>query len=375
MFGAAFSFVAALLSYGTSPQLPGMAEANRCAAVTVREGRVVDAAFYRRMVGFAAQAGTSGGLGRRQLVVWRPEDGDQPGTLRHAMEAAERSGGGWISFAPELAGRTVRVERPLRPGNNLTIDGGCVGPRLVGVGRGSLFHLRGASNVVLSRLYLTQTGGGPIDGDCVSVSHGSDRVWVANNQVRSCKDGLVDVTRPGGRTMRVTISGNDFRDHDKAILIAGEPGSNACFGPPAVQVTLFRNSFYRTGQRHPRVAGSAFVHAAQNRMRFAPYGRGDGSLGGSSGIAASEGGRVLAEDLLFEPQGGKRLRLTSLVADAPGLPACRRAAIRVERASGPERADSFLPDLVARVPYTLPPSPPPGQLARLLEAETGPDAR
>lgn len=371
MFATAVSFFAALFGQGEAPRGTSMAEANRCAAVTVRDGRVVEAGLYRRMVGFAAEAGTSGGLGRRQILVWQTEDGEQPGTLRHAVETAARSGGGWISFAPALAGKTVQVGQQLRLGPNLTIDGGCVGPRIVGVGPGALFNLRGVSNVVLSRLSMTQTGA-LADGDCVTVSQGADRIWIAHNQIRSCGDGLVDVTRPAGRTMRVTISGNDFRDHDKAILIAGEPGSNFCSGPPAVRVTLFRNSFLGTVQRHPRVSGAAFVHAAQNRIRSARQRMPDGSLRGSSGIGAGEGGRVLAEDLLFEPEGGpKRLRAVSLLPEPDGPP-CQRSAVRLERTSGPDRADSVRPELVGGVPYRLPPSPPPGQLARLLDAETGP---
>ena len=52
--------------------------------------------------------------------------------------------------------------------------------------------------------------------------------------------------------MRVTVSGNWFGDHDKAMLVDGGPGSDACSGPPGIRLTLFRNRFERTGQRHPR---------------------------------------------------------------------------------------------------------------------------
>jgi pectate lyase len=369
MIGTALSLLAGLL--GPTPN--GLVDANRCAAVIARDGRVVDAAFYRQMVGFAAAAGTRGGLGRRQYLVRRTADDTQPGSLRHAVRSATGAGGGWISFAPELRGQTVRVQATLRPGSNITVDGGCAEPRLIGVGRGSLFNLHGVSNVVLARMQMTQAGG-PIDGDCVTVSHGADRIWIANNRISSCKDGLVDVTRPEGGRMRVTMSGNLFSDHDKAILVDGGPGSR-CNGPPAIHLTLFRNDFRRTGQRHPRVSGNAFVHAAQNRMRFSPRQRGSGTVGGAAGIVASNGARVLGEDLLFEPQGSKRLRLSEALPDASGLPACRQTAIRLVRASGPEPARSFRPELVGGVPYTLPRAPAPAQLRRLLDLGAGPEDR
>ena len=372
MLQATLSLLAAVLG-SHAPDTSASAAANRCAAVLTRDGRVIDADFYRRMAGFAAVAGTRGGLGRRQYLVWRADDGTQPGTLRSALKAASEAGGGWVSFAPELHRRIIRVQAPLRPGSNITVDGGCAEPQLVGVGRGSLFHLRGVANVVLARMQMTQAGG-PIDGDCVTVSHGADRIWIANNRIRACKDGLVDVTRPEGRTMRVTISGNALSDHDKAILVDGGVGG-VCGGPPAIKLTLFRNSFDRTGQRHPRVSGSAFVHAAQNRLRFSPRRRGAGSMGGSSGIVAGGGARVLAEDLLFEPQRGQRLRLTEALPDAVGVAPCAQTAIRVERASGPEPAPSFRPELVGQAPYALPGARGSARLGRLIDLDTGSEVR
>jgi pectate lyase len=374
MMLAALYVIGSIFAQGGPALRPVLAATNRCSAVQVRDGRVVGAGFYRRMVGFAAEAGTRGGLGRRQMLVWRTEDGESPGTLRHALKAAAEAGGGWISFAPALAGKTIRVDKPLRLSSHVTIDGGCSAPRLVGSGRGSLLYLRGVSHVVVARLHMQQTGGGD-DGDCVTVSHGADRIWIAQNRIQSCRDGLVDVTRNGGGPMRVTVSGNWFGDHDKAMLVDGGPGSDACSGPPGIRLTLFRNRFERTGQRHPRAAGSVFVHAAQNAMRFRPQARSDGSVGGSYGIFASSGARVLAEDLLFDPQGNKALRLVITEEEASGLSACRAAAIRVERSSGPDPVRSIHPDRVGAVPYALPRPPAPDQLERLLESQTGPAIR
>lgn len=367
------------LAFGASSALPAatpsVALANRCSGVTAADGRATGATFYRRMVGFAAEANTRGGLGQPQYLVWKTADDGTVGTLRQAVETAARGGGGWISFDPQLKQKTILLEAPLRLGSDLTIDGGCAAPRLIGAGRGSLMYLRGVSNVVIARLQMEHAGGGE-DGDCVTVSHGADRVWVAHNRIRACRDGLVDVTRNGGRPMRVTVSGNWFADQDKSVLVDGGPGTTTCDpGGVGVRLTLFRNRFVRTGQRHPRAAGSVFVHAAQNEVSFSPRLRSDGSSGAAYGIYASAGARVLAEDVTFMPQGARALRIGSTPPEEAAAPSCQAGAIRIVRGSTTKgEARSVRATEVANAPYSLPAAPANGArgLADLLDRQSGP---
>lgn len=326
---AALAFAAAG-AVAASPQAAGQPSAligqlfasppAACAAdgVAVSAGRVTGARLYGRMTGFAQSAGTSGGLGKPLFRVSRSDDPPGPppaGSLRWAVAQAAPAGG-WIAFAPALRGSTIALRSPLRVGSDITIDGGCAMPRLVGMGRGSIVYLRGSRNVVVTRLRLEHAGGGQ-DGDCITVSHGADRVWLAFLRLRQCRDGLIDVTRNGvPGPMRVTVSNNRFSNHDKAMLVAGAPLAPPCGSLRSpVRVTLANNVFYRTGQRHPRASGDALVQLRDNVIAFAPRQRGKGRSGGAYGSLAGEGAHLVIDRTLYVPlAGGKTYRLVA--ADA-----------------------------------------------------------
>jgi pectate lyase len=302
--------------------------------VTISSGRVVRAEIYDRMTGFARSAGTVGGLGRPRFLVSRGDDPSgaaQKGSLRWAVAQAASTGGGWIAFAPELRGATIALNSPLRLVSNVTLDGGCAMPRLVGTARGSLLYLRGSRNVVVTRLRLEQRGGGS-DGDCITVSHGADRLWLAFLRLRQCRDGLIDVTRDGvPGPMRVTISNNRFSDHDKAMLVAGARLPTACGALKSpIQLTVARNIFYETGQRHPRANGDAFVHLHDKVIALSPRSRADGTQSGAYGTLAAEGAQIVAERTLYiPPPGNRKYRLLATTTDggASGGKACKHGHI------------------------------------------------
>jgi len=329
----------------------------QCASdgVTLSGKRVTAATLYDNMIGFAQAAGTDGGLHRQLFTVSRAHDlpgQSQPGTLRWAVAQARSAGGGWIAFAPALHGTTIRLRSPLRLASNITIDGGCAMPRLVGVGRGSILYLRGSHNVVITRLRFEHAGGGE-DGDCITVSHGADRIWLAYLRLRQCRDGLIDVTRDGVQgPMRVTISNNRFSDHDKAMLVVGAPLAPPCRAlHRPIQLTVARNIFYHTGQRHPRASGDAFVHLHDNVIAFRPQRRANGAQGGAYGTLAAQGAHILVERTLYMPPAdGKQYRLVTARAgpSTSRSSACQQGRIEV-RANGPVNGKGTYEALVRAV--------------------------
>lgn len=339
--------------------------------VTVTGGRVVAARPFDRMQGFARVAGTTGGLRRRFIPVWRADDGEGAGTLRAAVAVARREGGGWVGFAPSMpTGQEIALRAPLRMSANMTIDGGCVAPLITALPTASILYVQRVQNVVVLRLRLSHRGpriDGKLGGDCITVSHGADRVWIAYNELSRCTDGLIDITQSGvDAPMRVTVAHNYLHDHDKAMLISGDHCQDtrtSCDAVPltprtpdrGVQATLQANVFLNTGQRHPRASGRAFVDVSDDIVAYRPQRRTDGTSGGSYGAFAANGSRLLIRNALY-------------LAMAPA--AAQRAVMAVEPASpGAVRLDGLVtlpatstataasPTLVAAPAYVLDPQP------------------
>lgn len=310
-------------------------QAMRCTndGTTLSGGKVVAASFYRSMTGYAAQAGTTGGMGRTLFLVTRTDDvklNAPRGSLRDALTRANAAGGGWIAFGPALQGKTIRLAAPLRLASNITVDGSCARPLVTGALKGSLFYLAGSRNVVMTRMSLQHADAGT-QGDCITVSHGADRVWLAYMQLRQCHDGLIDVTRDGNSgPMRVTISNNRFLDHDKVMLIVGNPvtGPSCGLSRQPVQVTVFRNLFRGTGQRHPRASGDVRVDLKQNLIAFAPRHRANGTTGAAYGTLATDGAQVFIDDTEYAPPAGnRRYRIASDSVDGNGTGACPKGKL------------------------------------------------
>ncbi len=317
--------------------------------IQVADGLVAAAPFYRAMNGFAYEAGTTGGIGRKYFEVTIEDDiatkNQRPlrGSLREAIVQAGSSGG-WIGFSRNLQGRTIAVNFPLRVPSNLTIDGGCAKPQVMGRGKGSIFYITGRENIVISRLRLLQTNQFGGNGDCVTVNGGSDRVWVAFNDISECRDGLVDVTQNGTiGPARTTIAYNRFSRHDKSILVSANVKSSPPWCAPNVQtqrdidaglyISLIRNMFLDTGQRHPRIDGNAYVHMYENHIQFARQKRPDQSLGAAYGSLAMRGAMLLVERSTYlPPSDGRRYRIVTNGIESRNISlACRSAgALRLQ---------------------------------------------
>ncbi len=295
--------------------------------LTLRDGRVVAADYLDRRDGFADAADTTGGLGQRLYRVTSTADNVRnpaADTLRHAVEAAKARGGGYILFDLPRGSAPIALGSPLRPGSNVTFDGGCAEPRIVDRSAGSAIYLDGVQNVIVIGVALSQSGFGDREegGDCITVRDGADRVWVSSSGFSACRDGMIDVTaRRGDRRGRVTISDNHFSDHDKVMLVtAAAPAGGACFAGDVdnaqLQVSLLRNRFVRVAQRIPRVAGDSFVHSYGNDIAFAPRRRNSGELSGSYGALARDGGRLLSQANRYRSMASNRL-LSGLEAYGP----------------------------------------------------------
>jgi pectate lyase len=300
-------------------------------AVQVRDGRVTAAPLLDRIAGFAKVAGVTGGLDKAVFTVTTLTDTDArlklsppAGSLRAAVEAARKAGGGWITFGADL-GPAPRIDlaAPLRLPSNITIDGGCSGIQITAFPDDTIFVvLAKAQNVVLTRMSLTKRGTTTPKsaGDCISVGQESDGVWIAYNALRTCGDGMIDITQsgPSERPTRVTVAFNHLADHDKS-MIAGtldcayrDRAPDWCGAPlearawswsSGVQVTLQGNVFVGTGQRHPRVGGRAYVHVIDNVIAIRPYQRSTGGEGASYGTYVGGGGRVFIEHSLYVSLG------------------------------------------------------------------------
>lgn len=342
----------------------------------VENGVARRSAVLDRMTGFAKQAGTTGGLGRKVFVVTTLQDarergGTGPaGSLREALFLARREGGGWISFSGDLADRRIDLVFALFVPSNVTIDGGCRGMAISTPGT-SVLVVKDVENVVITRLRIEQRA--PFNkgrGDCVSGS-GSDRLWVAFNTIRRCEDGLLDfgvTSYSPDKPARATIAFNHFKDHEKDILLAtydcageraGGLGCDRRLQAPwtwngGVQATLEGNVFDATSQRHPRLAGHAYAHMVDNVVGFAPVEREPGTFGATYGSYAGAGSRLFAQNNLY-------------VALDVGRSNARRKAIRAEPGQSATRLEGNVllgeadmdesgADLVPPPPYDLGPS-------------------
>lgn len=360
--------------------------ASACQPPVVRGEIVTRASLLAGMNGFAATAGTTGGLGRRLLSVTRDDDTADEGTLRWAAMQAKRAGGGWIRFAPALIGHSLQLSQPIRLPGNVTLDGGLVAPTLVAAPGQAILVITGVSNVVVANIKLRSnltTAPYKGNGDCITIAHGADRIWIAHNLIGRCGDGQVDITQNSApRAMRITVAFNHFTSQDKVSLVQGNV-SRACVGKesgrlPPLTATFYRNYFDHTGQRHPRAGGAAFVHSVENVVEFEPQSRDRTGLGGAYGAAATAGASMLVERSLFRSLVGsdRLLRFFDTRAVAEGSGACllpgrlRVSQVVTEPAAPIQQAD---PTDVPAPPYRIRTSAPDLQtLFARVRADAGP---
>lgn len=333
------------------------------------------------MAGFAAASGTTGGL-HHPLFVFdllddsAPPESPRPGTLRAAVEAARGAGGGWVTPGTGVpSGATIVLGAPLRLPANITLDGGCQGLRILAPPTGAAVQAIGTSNVVVTRWAFSVPANNVEStrpGDCLGFGGGADRAWVAFNSFGRCGDGALDITQSVTlpTPTRVTVAFNRFSDHDKVMLIATldcgqrvRPPGVVCPAPllphwswsSGIQVTLQRNLFERTGQRHPRVSGQVYVHMLDNLVAYRPFPRGNGRFGPGYGVLVGGGGRLLLDHGVFQPYetdkgwaAKAREQRDVAVDEGPGA-----LAIRGARAPAGVTMVQNAPELVPEPPYSL----------------------
>ncbi len=239
------------------------------------------------------------------LIVTRSDDREakKPDELGLTLREALKCKAGRplkIRFDPSI--RHIKLKRPLRISGGIDLSGKDFYPLIVWEGAGSLLYLTNADDTRIANLSFTQkTGASDLSGDCITIRDGGVRIVLEAIRVSRCNDGLVDITaKAGAPRMDVTIREVLFADHDKAMLISAPPlETDICNQPPAIQVTLDKVIFQRTGQRHPRAAGNVYVRVQDSKVHFAPYQRPDGSFGASYGVAASLGARIDVKDTHF----------------------------------------------------------------------------
>lgn len=118
-------------------------------------------------------------------------------------------------------------------------------------------------NVIVRNLHLT----GATD-DLLNVQMFSHHIWIDHNEFSNGDDGAVDIKRGSDF---VTVSWNNFHDHDKTLLLSHDEDAGAQ-DIGRLRVTYHHNYFNRSDQRHPRVRFSNLTHVYNNYYYDNSYG-------------------------------------------------------------------------------------------------------
>ncbi|MFI6757594.1 pectate lyase [Micromonospora sp. NPDC050417] len=118
-------------------------------------------------------------------------------------------------------------------------------------------------NVIIRNLHLT----GATD-DLLNVQMFSHHIWIDHNEFSNGDDGAVDIKRGSDF---VTVSWNNFHDHDKTLLLSHDEDAGAQ-DIGRLRVTYHHNYFNRSDQRHPRVRFSHLTHVYNNYYYDNSYG-------------------------------------------------------------------------------------------------------
>jgi pectate lyase len=195
------------------------------------------------------------------------------------------------AYAPEVWGTEAEPSGPLEDARaaSAAVQGAQVrqyvgsNVTIVGVGRdagivGGALTVRGSDNVIVRNVHLSDaydcfTAWDPTDGDAGAWNAAYDNLWIAESThvwvdhntfddgqnppeslptVYGAKfevhDGLLDITNSADL---VTVSWNEFRDHDKTNIVGSSDSRVADRG--RLRVTFHHNLWEDIGQRAPRV--------------------------------------------------------------------------------------------------------------------------
>jgi pectate lyase len=241
-----------------------------------------------RPYGYAEWRGISGGRGGASYVVTSAAD-HGPGTYREALSSGDR----YITFAPELDGRVIGLAGPVTTAaSNITIDAS--GRDVTVTGFATKFA--GTNIVIAGMNYRGMTGSE--DEDAITFRDAAQEQVFAlyGNTFETATDGLVDVIWNRGHDVYGTICGNEFKHHDKAMLI--HSGNQEHEGG-RYHVTVCENHWVDVYQRAPFTRDSR-VH--QFNDVFERYGSPDGAGGGSKSGAESESSQHLLQSNIAIPR-------------------------------------------------------------------------
>ena len=332
----------------------------------------------RQAMGYGAQGQVSANS-RPVLVVQNGSDTvGQPfvkfdGSLRSAVEEADRLGGAVIKFsARTLEQSPITLKAPLFIPSNTMIDGECQNITLQAPPEVMLIAIRNVRDVTIRGLSLRKTSYDPESKsarDVITVAGKFSGIWIDGNRFSRCGDGCIDIVR--FEHGRITISHNLFSDHNKTMLFYNAPCTPsskvvACSqrsfnddrpAEPKAFVTLFNNVFWGTAQRNPKIGADVYVHAVNNLILYRRYPYSNGRRGTAYGIAAMEGAQLFATDnvvvdLNERPRGS--VGIGGSEADPDESEPGRWGYIRQERnvVPGAERLQSRKAELVPLPTYT-----------------------
>jgi pectate lyase len=216
-----------------------------------------------------------------------------PGSLRAGAEA---EGPRWIVFDVE---GVIDLDTPISVGAHVTIDGRGADITI----RNHGLHVHGVEDVIIENLAIED--GVDEGGDAISIV-GSSPVWVDHCSLYRFGDGLLDLKRAQpGQTMLITVSWTRFQDHSK-VMIIGLQDQHAP-DDDNIHVTLLRDFYNETVQRHPRLA-QGWCHMINSVVRH-----------WESYVAAStQGARLLLEGSFFAADQATTVVRTDLDVDDDG---------------------------------------------------------
>lgn len=322
-----------------------------------------------QFLGFAGTQGLTGGAGHPVVVVTSADDSG-PGSYREALAEGQRI----VRFDPALAGETIHLQDPVEArGSDLTLDGSGVDVTV----SGHATRFSGTNIVVAGMRYVYNDD---VDEDDAITFRDASETQVAGlfgNHFERGSDGLVDVIWNGGNDVYITMCGNSFANHDKAVLIdSGDEGREG----GRYYVTLCHNTWTDVYQRMP-LSRNARVH--QFNSLFERYGKPDGDGGGAKaggdGDASSQ--HLLEQNIAIPRVTGEQTFdgsvVTQVRAEWAGIQLDSDAAVRAVGTLLGSAGDITASEVTVREadvfapPYEYPIVAANGELAAVLRATAG----
>ena len=271
------------------------------------------------MEGYAKHSSVTGGQGQPIYWVTSGVDNDVDftvGSLRWAVQQVTLAGQGRILFDPRYEINITLASQLLIP-TNCTIDAPGRNVNIYTARDITHFKLENVNTIVRRIRFRSLPIPVPTTArDAIFVEPTTaDKLWIDECDFSQCADGCIDVASLSDviTQCRITVSRCLFRNHDKVMLI----GTLACYnaGSPAycplaidetpqILVTIYKNWFDHTGQRHPKVVTKAFVHSVNNYFHISAKDRDNGTTGANYGSLSATGGSVLSEGDLFTSANG-----------------------------------------------------------------------